>query len=327
MYVTRDVAFHETMRYFEHEGSIQGESQGETAKINTHDHRHIEDLEVFESLEPCNNEDNRNNERLDQSIIGGDALDSTTSTEPTETNTTETNITENNINITENISDSIMQDVQDSEDTFVDQEGTNDPMYPIRSNRGVPKRQYQTDLKAKGKYPISNYVSYHRLANSHALCVDKLATVCIPENVQEALKDERWKIAMNEEMEALEKNQTWKLVNLPNGKKTVGCRWIYTMKLDSEGKIDRFKARLVAKGYTQKYGVDYGDIFAPVAKINTIRILISIAANEDWPLKQFDVKNAFLNGYLEEEVYMDPPPGIECNGKVCKLQKAVYVLD
>ena len=98
------------------------------------------------------------------------------------------------------------------------------------------------------------------------------------------------------------------------------------MKLDSEGKIDRFKARLVAEGYTQKYGVDYGDTFAPVAKINTIRILISIAANEDWPLKQFDVKNAFLNGYLEEEVYMDPPPGIECNGKVCKLQKALYGL-
>ena len=103
----------------------------------------------------------------------------------------------------------------------------------------------------------------------------------------------------------------------------MGCRWIYTIKLDSSGKIVRFKARLVAKGYTQKYGIDYGDTFAPVEKINTIRILVSIAANEDWPLKQFDVKNAFLNGYLEEEVYMDPPPCIKCEGKVCKLWKAL----
>ncbi|GJT36008.1 retrovirus-related pol polyprotein from transposon TNT 1-94 [Tanacetum coccineum] len=113
------------------------------------------------------------------------------------------------------------------------------------------------------------------------------------------------------------KNRTLELVNLPPGKKTVGCRWIYTVKLDSAGNIDRYKARLVTKVYTQKYGIDYGDTFAPVAKINTIRILVSIAANQDWPLRQFDVKNAFLNGHLEEEVYIDAPPGIECNDKVC----------
>ena len=115
-------------------------------------------------------------------------------------------------------------------------------------------------------------------------------------------------------------------MTLPQGKKVVGCRWIFTVKLDSNGNIDRYKARLVAKGYTQKYGIDYGDTFAPVAKMNTIRILISIAANENWPLKQFDVKNAFLNGYLEEEVYLEPPPGINCSGKVCKLKKALYGL-
>ncbi|GJS83464.1 retrovirus-related pol polyprotein from transposon TNT 1-94 [Tanacetum coccineum] len=135
----------------------------------------------------------------------------------------------------------------------------------------------------------------------------------------------KWKKAMNEEMEALQKNQTWELVKLPP-KKTVRCRWIYTVKLDSKGNIDRYKARLVAKGYTQKYRIDYGDMFAPVAKMNTIRILISIAANQDWPLKQFDVKNAFLNGYLKEEVYMDPPPGVECSRNVCRLNKALYGL-
>lgn len=92
------------------------------------------------------------------------------------------------------------------------------------------------------------------------------------------------------------------------------------------GNIDRYKARLIAKGYTQKYGIHYGDTFAPVAKINTIRILISIAANKDWPLRQFDVKNAFLNRFLKEEVYMEPPPGIYCQGTMCKLVKELFRL-
>jgi len=134
---------------------------------------------------------------------------------------------------------------------------------------------------------------------------------------------------MNEEMEALQKNATWELVPLPKGMKTVGCRWVFTVKLNPDGSIDRYKARLVAKGYTQRYGVDYQDTFAPVAKINTIRILISIAANRDWPLQQFDVKNAFLNGDLEEEVYMELPPGVNSNlgkGEVCRLKKSLYGL-
>ncbi|KAJ9561968.1 hypothetical protein OSB04_007128 [Centaurea solstitialis] len=218
--------------------------------------------------------------------------------------------------------------LQDATSGSVLQETNNppEPRYPRRHNRGIPKKQYQPVLETKAKYPIGDYVSSHRLAKSHALLVDKLSTVAIPNDVQEALRDEKWKKAMNEEMEALQKNQTWELVSLPSGKKTVGCRWIYTVKLDSAGNIVRYKARLVAKGYTQKYGIDYGDTFAPVAKINTIRILISIAANRDWPLRQFDVKNAFLNGYLEEEVYMDPPPGTKCGEKVCKLKKALYGL-
>ena len=96
--------------------------------------------------------------------------------------------------------------------------------------------------------------------------------------------------------------------------------------MDSVDNIDRYKARLLTKGYTKKYGIDYGDTFAPVAKINIICILVSIAANQDCPLRQFDVKNAFLSGYLEEEVYMNPPPDINCSNKVCKLKKALYGL-
>ena len=157
--------------------------------------------------------------------------------------------------------------------------------YPLRSNRGVPKKQYEPDPKNKTKYPISDYVSSHRLSCSYALTVNQLSTVSIPSNVQDALADPKWTKVMNEEVEALQKNNTWELCQLPTGKKKVGCKWVFTVKLKADGSIDRYKARLVAKGYTQKYGVDYQETFAPVAKINTIRIIISIAVNRDWALQ------------------------------------------
>nr|KYP61345.1 Retrovirus-related Pol polyprotein from transposon TNT 1-94 [Cajanus cajan] len=106
---------------------------------------------------------------------------------------------------------------------------------------------------------------------------------------------------MDTEMEALEKNKTWELVSLPKGKKPVGCKWVYTVKYKANGSIERYKARLVAKGFTQTYGIDYSETFAPVAKMNTVRVLLSLAANCGWELQQFDVKNAFLHGELEEE--------------------------
>jgi hypothetical protein len=124
-------------------------------------------------------------------------------------------------------------------------------------------------------------------------------------------------------MEALQKNNIWKLIPQPEGKKTVGCKWVFSIKYKADGLIDRYKARLVVKGFTQTYGIDYVDSFSPVAKLNTVRVLLSLVTNLDWPQLQLNVKNAFLYGDFEEEVYMDIPPGFTTSsgtGVVCKLE-------
>lgn len=147
---------------------------------------------------------------------------------------------------------------------------------------------------------------------------------------QEALSHPGWRQTMIDEMTALESNQTWTLVPPPSGKSIVGCRWVYTVKVGPDGKIDRLKARLVAKGYTQVFGLDYSDTFSPVAKMASVRLFLSMAAMRHWPLYQLDIKNAFLHGDLEEEVYLEQPPGFvaqrECRGYVCRLHKALYGL-
>ncbi|KAL4388179.1 hypothetical protein GQ457_09G023630 [Hibiscus cannabinus] len=180
-------------------------------------------------------------------------------------------------------------------------------------------------------HPIERFVAYGNLTSPFKAFTTTVDSVQIPKNVQEAFKDPAWKKAVEEELLALQKkkNSTWSLTELPKGKRTVGCKWVFAVKFHSDGSIERFKARLVAKGFTQSYGVDYQETFAPVAKLNTIRVLLSLAVNKDWELHQLDIKNAFLNGTLEEEVYMEVPPSLEGPStlqKVCKLNKSLYML-
>jgi Reverse transcriptase (RNA-dependent DNA polymerase) len=116
-------------------------------------------------------------------------------------------------------------------------------------------------------------------------------------------------------------------MELPDGKKIMGCKWIFSVKYDATGKIKRYKVRLVAKRYTQTYGINFQETFSSVAKLNTIRVLLYFATNHDWPLHQFDVKNTFLYGDLEEEIYIDIPPRYQHQGSrklVSKLEIIVW---
>ncbi|GKA42202.1 retrotransposon protein, putative, ty1-copia subclass, partial [Tanacetum coccineum] len=153
-----------------------------------------------------------------------------------------------------------------------------------------------------------------------------------PANYKAALLDpesKKWLDAMNVEMQSMKDNDVWVLVELPPNARTVGSKWLFKKKTDMDGAVYIFKARLVAKGFTQTYGVDYEETFSPVADIRAIRILIAIAAYYDYEIWQMDVKTAFLNGHLSEEVYMEQPEGFvnpKYPNHVCKLKRSIYGL-
>ena len=129
---------------------------------------------------------------------------------------------------------------------------------------------------------------------------------------------------MVEEMAALHSSGTWDLVTLP-----IRCRWVYTVKIGPDSRVDHLNARLVAKGYTQVYGSDYYDSFSPVTEIASVCLLLSMATMQSWPLYQLDIKNVFLHGDLAKEVYMKQPPKFVAQGEselVCRLHRSLYGL-
>ena len=130
-------------------------------------------------------------------------------------------------------------------------------------------------------------------------------------------------------MNSMTSNQVWDLVELPNGVKAIGCKWVFKIKNDSLGNIERHKARLIAKGFTQREGIDYIETFSLVSKKDSLRIIMALVAHFDFDLHQMDVKTTFLNGNLEEEVYIKQPEGFsssEGEHLVCKPKKSIYGL-
>ena len=135
---------------------------------------------------------------------------------------------------------------------------------------------------------------------------------------------------MKEELDALHKTRTWDLVDLPSEKSAIGCKWVYKIKTRSDGTVDHYKACLVARGFTQEYEIDYEETFAPVARLSYFMTLIAVYAAHKWPLFHMDVKNAFLNGELSEEVYMKLPHNYSHPSgfphRVFRLRRALYRL-
>jgi hypothetical protein len=156
-----------------------------------------------------------------------------------------------------------------------------------------------------------------------------LATSDEPCDHHEAVKDSRWKKAMDQEYAALLKNETWHLVLCRSGANIIECKWVYKIKRKADESINRYKAMLVAKGFKQRYGIDYDDTFSLVVKATTIKLIFSVGVSRGWSIRKLDVQNVFLHGILEEEIYMRQPPRYESKESshlVCKLDKAIYSL-
>ncbi|XP_074271447.1 uncharacterized protein LOC141595383 [Silene latifolia] len=177
-------------------------------------------------------------------------------------------------------------------------------------------------------YDLANYLTCTNFSRNHRVFLADISNGVEPPSFRVAINDPRWCKAMEAEITALENNGTWELADLPSDKKALGCRWVYKIKYKSDGSIERYKGRLVIFGNHQVEGIDYGETFAPVIKMVTIRTFLSVAAVKNWELHQMDVHNAFLHGDLDEEVYMKLPPGFSKGkeGKVCRLRKSLYGL-
>lgn len=150
-----------------------------------------------------------------------------------------------------------------------------------------------------------------------------------PTTFNEVVGHQIWREAMEAEIESIERNETWELTTVPKGIKTIGVKWVFKTKYKEDGEIDKFKVRLVAKGYAQRFGVDYNEVYAPVARWDTIHMIIATAASKNWIIYQLEIKSAFLHGELQEVVYVDQPQGFVKKGseeKAYRLKMALYGL-
>jgi hypothetical protein len=178
-----------------------------------------------------------------------------------------------------------------------------------RVNFGVPAQRYSPDIAGVTSSVVKEPMTYEEAVKSS--------------------NSAKWIDAMDNEFESLIKNETWELVTLPEGRKPIGCKWVYKAKEDANGNVVRFKARLVATGFSQKFGEDYDLVFAPVVKQTTMRLMLTVAGSMGYNVEHLDIKTAFLNGDLDETIYMKQPVGYTKTGQehlVCKLRRSLYGL-
>ena len=191
------------------------------------------------------------------------------------------------------------------------------PRRSQRTTKGVPPARFGLDENIGASE--ATHVAFH-------------AGIEEPATIEEAFNSEyskEWKEATDSEYQSLLENETWDLVDLPENRKAIDCKWVFKVKYDENGQVDRFKGRLVAKGYSQQYKINYEETFSPVVRFSSIRTLLAFAVEKEMIIHQMDVKTAFLNGELEEEIYMEQPEGYQVPGKedkVCRLKKSLYGL-
>ncbi|UYV80412.1 hypothetical protein LAZ67_19000134, partial [Cordylochernes scorpioides] len=205
----------------------------------------------------------------------------------------------------------------------------------IYSEESVDSTNTSSKPEESCRYPLRNRIREKEQSSTN--CTRAISYACYvhdqePLNYEDAIvgqNSKKWKLTMDDEFNSLMKNQTWTYVTLPSDRKAIACKWVYKLKQNADGSNKMFKARLVAKGYSQKSGLDYGETFSPVVKFDSIRTILSLCASLDMEMIQLDVKSAFLNGDLEEELYMEQPQGYEnpdFPNHVCSLQKSIYGL-
>ena len=199
-----------------------------------------------------------------------------------------------------------------------------EPNQPIHINALPPRRSIRVSK------PPERYLGMLTEDIKEMFLVGDKDQLIDPKTYDEAMSDidsEKWLNAMKSEIDSMHSNQVWSLVDPPEGIVPIGCKWIYKRKIGADGKVETFKARLVAKGYSQREGIDYHDTFSLVAMLKSICTLVAIAAYHDYEIQQIYVKTAFLNGYLEEDIYMEQPLDFTSNDedhKVCKLHRSIY---
>ena len=221
------------------------------------------------------------------------------------------------------VEDSVQQ--EDINEILQLEQGDVSQSLPRETRYAKVMKSHPSDLIIEG--PSDKIVTRHTLRNycNHIAFISQIE----PKSFLEAEKDDHWIMAMQDELNQFERNKVWHLVPRPSHQSVIGTKWVFRNKLDESGLVVRNKARLVAQGYNQEEGIDYDETFAPVARLEAIRILLAFACHKNFTLYQMDVKSAFLNGYIMEEVYVEQPPGFEnCDlpNHVYKLTKALYGL-